>query len=167
MSAPHPPATPGLGSCCAVSLSLPHPHPSSVPQGARPGLVPGAGVGGPHPGGNSGGWAGRCSHSHPDPPPRTPWQEYRAAEQEIQQQMSLGELCYPVPFSFEPVKSFFKGFMDAVQSVLQTPLDIRLKDSKLLCDHPCVLNSPRDNCADRGPWLGGGGLPLGLHLLLF
>lgn len=48
--------------------------------------------------------------------------------------MSLGELCHPVPLSFEPVKSFFKGLMEAMQGVLQTPLDVRLKESKLLCD---------------------------------
>lgn len=63
-------------------------------------------------------------------------------EQELQKQMSLGELCYPEPLSFEPVKSFFKGLVDAMQSMLRTPLDVRLKESKLLRDHPRVLNSP-------------------------
>uniref|UniRef100_A0A8C0CM71 Tripartite motif containing 14 n=1 Tax=Balaenoptera musculus TaxID=9771 RepID=A0A8C0CM71_BALMU len=50
-----------------------------------------------------------------------------AAEQQMQQQMSLGESCHPVPHSFEPVKSFFKGLVEAMQSPLQTPLDVRLK----------------------------------------
>lgn len=74
--------------------------------------------------------------------PCTPPQEYRAAEQEMQRQTSLGEVCYPTPLSFEPVKSFFQGFVDAMQSLLQTPLDTRLKESKLLSDQPCVLSSP-------------------------
>ncbi|XP_006143836.2 tripartite motif-containing protein 14 [Tupaia chinensis] len=56
-------------------------------------------------------------------------QAYTATEQELQQQMSLGELCQPVPVSFEPVKSFFKGLMEALQSTLQKPLDIRLKEN--------------------------------------
>lgn len=55
-------------------------------------------------------------------------QEYMAAEQQIQQQLSLGELCHPMPLSFEPVKSLFKGLVDAMQSLLQTPLDVRLKE---------------------------------------
>lgn len=71
----------------------------------------------------------------------------------MQQQMSLGELCYPVPLSFEPAKSFFKGLVEAMQSILQTPLDVRLKESKSLRGQPCVLNSPsalspRDNGKD-------------------
>ncbi|KAJ8794513.1 hypothetical protein J1605_018966 [Eschrichtius robustus] len=45
----------------------------------------------------------------------------------MQQQMSLGESCHPVPHSFEPIKSFFKGLVEAMQSPLQTPLDVRLK----------------------------------------
>uniref|UniRef100_A0AAA9RWP1 Tripartite motif containing 14 n=3 Tax=Bovinae TaxID=27592 RepID=A0AAA9RWP1_BOVIN len=57
-------------------------------------------------------------------------QEYTATEQQIQQQMSLGELCHPVPHSFEPVKSFFKDLVEAMQSLLQTPLDVRLKESR-------------------------------------
>ncbi|XP_016816794.2 tripartite motif-containing protein 14 isoform X1 [Pan troglodytes] len=63
----------------------------------------------------------------PDPVQRL--QAYTATEQEMQQQMSLGELCHPVPLSFEPVKSFFKSLVEAVESILQTPLDIRLKES--------------------------------------
>lgn len=77
-----------------------------------------------------------------EPDPIQLLQEYRAAEQEMQRQTSLGEVCYPTPLSFEPVKSFFQGFVDAMQSLLQTPLDTRLKESKLLSDQPCVLSSP-------------------------
>lgn len=65
-----------------------------------------------------------------------------AAEQQIQQQLSLGELCHPMPLSFEPVKSLFKGLVDAMQSLLQTPLDVRLKEGKSPCDQPWVLYSP-------------------------
>lgn len=75
------------------------------------------------------------------PEPRMPSQEYTAAEPQIQQQMSLGELCHPVPHSFEPVKSFFKDLVEAMQSLLQTPLDVRLKESKSLCDQAWVLHS--------------------------
>ncbi|XP_027470722.1 tripartite motif-containing protein 14 isoform X1 [Zalophus californianus] len=64
-----------------------------------------------------------------EPDPILLLQEYRAVEQEMQQQMSLGDLCYPEPLSFEPVKSFFKGLVDAMQSMLQTPLDVRLKEN--------------------------------------
>ncbi|KAB1280008.1 Tripartite motif-containing protein 14 [Camelus dromedarius] len=65
-----------------------------------------------------------------EPNPIQLLQEYTAAEQQIQRQMSLGEVCQPVPFSFEPVKSFFNGLVEAMQSLLQTPLDVRLKESK-------------------------------------
>lgn len=71
-----------------------------------------------------------------------PLQQYTAVKQEMERQMSLGELCHPVVPSFEPVKSFFKGFVEAMQSVLETPLDVHLKESKSLCDQPGVLNSP-------------------------
>ncbi|GAB5579948.1 tripartite motif-containing protein 14 isoform X1 [Prionailurus iriomotensis] len=66
-----------------------------------------------------------------EPSPVQLLQEYVAAEQQMQQQMSLGELCYPVPLSFEPAKSFFKGLVEAMQSMLQTPLDVRLKEKAL------------------------------------
>ncbi|XP_037653544.1 tripartite motif-containing protein 14 [Choloepus didactylus] len=56
-------------------------------------------------------------------------QEFLATEKHLLQQLSLGELCHPVPLSFEPVKSLFKGFVEAVQGTLQTPLDVRLKES--------------------------------------
>ncbi|KAM6170515.1 tripartite motif-containing protein 14 [Rhynchocyon petersi] len=55
-------------------------------------------------------------------------QVYSATKQEIQQQLSPGELCHPVPLSFEPVKSLFKGLGEAMQSILQTPLEVRLKE---------------------------------------
>nr|XP_045371019.1 tripartite motif-containing protein 14 [Camelus bactrianus] len=64
-----------------------------------------------------------------EPNPIQLLQEYTAAEQQIQRQMSLGEVCQPVPFSFEPVKSFFNGLVEAMQSLLQTPLDVRLKEN--------------------------------------
>nr|XP_051699745.1 tripartite motif-containing protein 14 isoform X3 [Oryctolagus cuniculus] len=57
-------------------------------------------------------------------------QAYLATEQELQRHLSLGELSHPEPLSFEPVKSLFKGLADAVRSALQTPLDVRLKESK-------------------------------------
>ncbi|KAG8512244.1 Tripartite motif-containing protein 14, partial [Galemys pyrenaicus] len=56
-------------------------------------------------------------------------QEYTATEQELQQQLSLGELCYPKPVSFEPVKSFFKSLVETMQNFLQTPLEVRLKET--------------------------------------
>ncbi|KAM9083195.1 LOW QUALITY PROTEIN: tripartite motif-containing protein 14 [Megaptera novaeangliae] len=62
-----------------------------------------------------------------EPSPLQLLQACTAAEQQMQQQMSLGESCHPVPHSFEPVKSFFKGLVEAMQSPLQTPLDVRLK----------------------------------------
>ncbi|XP_029775510.1 tripartite motif-containing protein 14, partial [Suricata suricatta] len=64
-----------------------------------------------------------------EPSPVQLLQRYVATEQEMQQQMSLGELCYPVPLSFEPTKSFFKGLVEAMRSILQTPLDVRLKEN--------------------------------------
>lgn len=44
--------------------------------------------------------------------------------------MSLGELSHPVPLSFEPVKNLFRGLAEALHNTLQTPLDVRLKESK-------------------------------------
>ncbi|XP_008571254.1 PREDICTED: tripartite motif-containing protein 14, partial [Galeopterus variegatus] len=64
-----------------------------------------------------------------EPNPVQLLQAYTATEQEVQRQMHLGELCHPVPLSFEPVKSFFKGLVEAMQSTLQTPLDARLKEN--------------------------------------
>lgn len=67
-----------------------------------------------------------------------PMQDFTATEQELKQQMSLGELCHPVPQSFEPIKTFFKGLVEAMQRVIQTPLEVRLKESKSPCDRLCV-----------------------------
>ncbi|XP_003785410.1 tripartite motif-containing protein 14 [Otolemur garnettii] len=64
-----------------------------------------------------------------EPNPVLRLQAYTATEQEMQQQMCLGELCHPMPLSFEPVKSFFKGLLEAMQSTVQTPLDVRLKEN--------------------------------------
>ncbi|KAF6328300.1 tripartite motif containing 14 [Rhinolophus ferrumequinum] len=64
-----------------------------------------------------------------EPNPVQLLQEFTATEKEMQQQMSLGDLCHPVPQSFEPIKSFFKGLMEAMQSMLQKPLDVRLKEN--------------------------------------
>ncbi|KAK2120035.1 hypothetical protein P7K49_001421 [Saguinus oedipus] len=76
----------------------------------------------------TGGWDTACiSQRHPDP--CVPTQAYTAAEQEMQRQMSLGELCHPVPLSFEPIRSYYKGLVEAMQSTLQMPLDIRLKET--------------------------------------
>lgn len=74
--------------------------------------------------------------SHPDPP--VSLQEFTATERELKQQMSLGELCHPVPQSFAPIKTFFKGLVEAMQNMIQTPLEARLKDSKSPCDRLCV-----------------------------
>lgn len=46
--------------------------------------------------------------------------------------MSPSELSHPVPLSLEPVKNFFKEFVEAIRSTLQTPMDTRLKESELL-----------------------------------
>lgn len=58
-------------------------------------------------------------------------QAYTATKAEMGQQMILSELSHPVPLSFEPVKNFFKEFMEAIQNTLQTPMDTRLKESEL------------------------------------
>ncbi|XP_069332718.1 tripartite motif-containing protein 14 [Eulemur rufifrons] len=64
-----------------------------------------------------------------EPCPVQRLQAFTATEQEMQRQMCLGELCHPVPVSFEPVKSFFKGLVEAMQSMLQTPMDVRIKEN--------------------------------------
>lgn len=74
--------------------------------------------------------------SQADPP--VSLQEFSATERELKQQMSLGELCHPVPQSFVPIKTFFKGLVEAMQNMIQTPLEVRLKDSKSPCDRLCV-----------------------------
>ncbi|XP_006863252.1 PREDICTED: tripartite motif-containing protein 14 [Chrysochloris asiatica] len=56
-------------------------------------------------------------------------QAYSATKQELQQQMSSGELYHPVSPSFEPVKSLFKGLVDTMQSTFLMPLDVRLKEN--------------------------------------
>ncbi|XP_042639278.1 tripartite motif-containing protein 14 [Orycteropus afer afer] len=72
-----------------------------------------------------------------EPDPIRLLQAYSAAKQEMERQMSLGELCHPVPLSFEPVKSLCKGFVEAVQAVLQMPLEARLKAPRMDCQLSC------------------------------
>ncbi|XP_048193770.1 tripartite motif-containing protein 14 [Perognathus longimembris pacificus] len=62
-----------------------------------------------------------------DPNPVQLLQVYMATKPEIQRQSHLPERSHPVPLSFEPVKSFFKDLVGAMQSTLQKPLDVRLK----------------------------------------
>ncbi|KAM4878145.1 tripartite motif-containing protein 14 isoform 1-T2 [Thomomys bottae] len=62
-----------------------------------------------------------------EPSPVQLLQAYMATQPEMQRQRSLADLSHPVPLSFEPVKSFFKDLVGAMQSILQKPLDIRLK----------------------------------------
>lgn len=69
-----------------------------------------------------------CSISQ-EPDPVQLLQEFTATERELKQQMRLGELCHPVPQSFAPIKTFFKGLVEAMQRVVQTPLEARLKDN--------------------------------------
>lgn len=57
-------------------------------------------------------------------------QAYIATKAEMGQQMSPSELSHPVPLSFEPVKNFFKEFVEAIRNTLQTPMDTRLKESE-------------------------------------
>ncbi|XP_004470425.2 tripartite motif-containing protein 14 [Dasypus novemcinctus] len=77
-----------------------------------------------------------------EPDPRRLLQDFSATEQSLAQQLNLGELCHPVPLSFEPVKSLFKGLVEAVQGTLQTPLDVRLKE-----DVNCHLAGPSSSKA--------------------
>lgn len=56
-------------------------------------------------------------------------QAYIATKAEMGQQMSPSELSHPVPLSFEPVKNFFKEFVEAIRNTLQTPMDTRLKEN--------------------------------------
>ncbi|XP_060055099.1 tripartite motif-containing protein 14 [Erinaceus europaeus] len=56
-------------------------------------------------------------------------QDYMEMEQKLKQQMSLGEPCPPQPVSFGPIKSFFKDLTEAVETVLQVPLEVRLKEN--------------------------------------
>uniref|UniRef100_A0A8C5P2K0 Tripartite motif-containing 14 n=1 Tax=Jaculus jaculus TaxID=51337 RepID=A0A8C5P2K0_JACJA len=61
--------------------------------------------------------------------PCLPIQAFMATESEMKQHMSPVELSHPVPLSFEPVKSFFKDFTEAMKNMLQAPLDTRLKEN--------------------------------------
>lgn len=58
-------------------------------------------------------------------------QAYIATKPDMEQHMRPSELSHPVPLSFEPVKNFFKTFMEAIRDTLQTPMDTRLKESEL------------------------------------
>lgn len=64
-----------------------------------------------------------------EPNPVQLLQGYTAAEQELKRHMCLGELCHPVPFSFEPVKIFYKDLAEAMRSTLQNSLEVRLKEN--------------------------------------
>ncbi|XP_016078253.1 PREDICTED: tripartite motif-containing protein 14, partial [Miniopterus natalensis] len=69
-----------------------------------------------------------CSISQ-EPNPVQLLQEFMATEQELKHQLNSGELCHPVPQSFEPIKTFFKGLLEAMQNMTQTPLEVRLKEN--------------------------------------
>lgn len=64
-----------------------------------------------------------------EPNPVQLLQAYIATKTEMGQQMSPSELSHPVPLSFEPVKNFFKEFVEAIGNTLQTPMDTRLKEN--------------------------------------
>lgn len=64
-----------------------------------------------------------------EPNPVQLLQAYIANRTEMGQQMSPSELNYPVPMSFEPVKNFFKEFVEAIGNTLRTPMDTRLKQN--------------------------------------
>ncbi|XP_039398751.1 tripartite motif-containing protein 14 [Mauremys reevesii] len=55
-------------------------------------------------------------------------QDYTASEKEIQQQRAPAEQWHPVPMSFEHVMNHYRGLARAMQSVLQKPLEARLKE---------------------------------------
>ncbi|GAB1288486.1 Tripartite motif-containing protein 14 [Apodemus speciosus] len=67
-----------------------------------------------------------------EPHPVQLLQAYVATKSEMGQQMSPSELSHPVPLSFEPVKNFFKEFVDAIRNTFQKPMDIRLKERPAL-----------------------------------
>lgn len=82
-------------------------------------------------------------------------QAYVATKSEMGQQMSPSELSHPVPLSFEPVKNFFKEFMEAIRDTLQTPVDTRLKESELPNDGlgaltPCRVERHRSDTLASG-----------------
>ncbi|CAH6790365.1 Trim14 [Phodopus roborovskii] len=64
-----------------------------------------------------------------EPNPIQLLQAYIATKSEMEQHMSPLELSHPVPLSFEPVKNFFKTFVEAIRDTLQTPMDTRLKQN--------------------------------------
>ncbi|XP_027258944.1 tripartite motif-containing protein 14 isoform X2 [Cricetulus griseus] len=64
-----------------------------------------------------------------EPNPVQLLQAYIATKSEMEQHMRPSELSHPVPLSFEPVKNFFKTFMEAIRDTLQTPMETRLKEN--------------------------------------
>nr|XP_025046561.1 tripartite motif-containing protein 14 [Pelodiscus sinensis] len=55
-------------------------------------------------------------------------QDYTATEKEIQEQRAPAQQWHPVPMSFEHVLNHTKGFVRAIQSIVQKPLEARLKE---------------------------------------
>ncbi|XP_074850638.1 tripartite motif-containing protein 14 isoform X2 [Carettochelys insculpta] len=55
-------------------------------------------------------------------------QDYTASEKEIQEQRAPADQWHPIPMSFEHVLNHFRGFVKAIQSVVQKPLEARLKE---------------------------------------
>ncbi|XP_071887112.1 tripartite motif-containing protein 14 isoform X1 [Anas platyrhynchos] len=49
-------------------------------------------------------------------------------EKELQESKSQLEQCHPIPLSFEHVLNYYKHLMTGLQSVLQKPLEVRLKE---------------------------------------
>lgn len=46
----------------------------------------------------------------------------------MQESKSQLEQCHPIPLSFEHVLNYYKHLMTGLQSVLQKPLEVRLKE---------------------------------------
>ncbi|CAM2114715.1 unnamed protein product [Caretta caretta] len=55
-------------------------------------------------------------------------QDYTASKKEIQEQRAPAEQWHPVPVSFEHVMNHYRGLARAIQSVVQKPLEARLKE---------------------------------------
>ncbi|XP_077673971.1 tripartite motif-containing protein 14 isoform X3 [Eretmochelys imbricata] len=54
--------------------------------------------------------------------------DYTASKKEIQEQRAPAEQWHPVPTSFEHVMNHYRGLARAIQSVVQKPLEARLKE---------------------------------------
>ncbi|NWT88394.1 TRI14 protein, partial [Lanius ludovicianus] len=69
-------------------------------------------------------------------------EKYTAIEKEIKESRHLSEEWHPIPLSFEHLLNHYKHFIRVIQSILQKPLEDRLKEDVFSSLNPTAKKEP-------------------------